>query len=309
VVIPVTLTRFGLIITNYSYGLSSAELFERIVEVGAAVEATVFDSLWLPDHMVQGPVGDVAANQKGTERNVDGPNGRMTPMLDAPTLLSALAVTANRLRLGQFVSPVTLRNPALLAKVVTTLDVVSGGRAILGMGAGWDADEHRRYGFAFPPIAERMDRLEDAARICRAMFDEVAATCSGKYHSIDEAINMPRPVNERVPILIGGGGEKRTLRAVARYADACNIVGDVETLRHKLSVLDRHCDDVGRDPAEVSRTCGVVFHKIGDPLYRGIDDGFMAGCGGVILIPWQLPLQPDEVAAVGSRLASDFGTA
>ncbi len=263
------LTRFGLITTNYSYGLPSAELFQQIVEVAAAVEATVFDSLWLPDHMIQGPVGDVTANRQAAERNVDGPGGAMTPMFDAPTLLSALAVVTTRVRLGPFVTPVTLRNPAVLAKVITTLDVVSGGRAVLGLGAGWDAEEHRRYGIAFPSPGERFDRLEDAAQICRGMFDQVAPSYSGRYHSIDEAINMPRPVSQRIPILIGGGGEKRTLRAVALYADACNFVGDLETLRHKLSVLERHCEDVGRDPADISKPCGVVFHTIGDRLYRG----------------------------------------
>jgi F420-dependent oxidoreductase-like protein len=300
------ITRFGLITTNYSYGLPPSELFAQVVEVAAAAEASVFDSLWLPDHVVQGPVGDVEANTSGPERDLAGPKGQRMPIFDAPTLLSALAVTTNRLRLGQLVSPITLRNPALLAKIVTSVDVISGGRALLGMGAGWDTDEHRRYGYEFPEPRERLDRLEDAVQICRKMFDEETATYHGRYYSVDEAINEPRPINEHIPILIGGGGEKRTVRIAARYADAWNISGDVETLRRKISVLERVCEEIGRDPRSISLPGCVVFHRV-DMLLQGIESCFTASCDGVILIPWQQRITPDFVASIGESVAAEFG--
>src|SRR6266545_6582331 len=143
---------------------------------------------------------------------------------------------------------VTYRNPALLAKIVTTLDVISGGRAILGIGAAWNEKEAIEYGYAWPSTRERMDRLEDAILICRTMFTQEEATFKGRHHHIRSALNFPSPVKPRGPkIMVGGSGERRTLRLVAQYADACNLFGDVDTVRHKLAVLERHCRDVGRD--------------------------------------------------------------
>jgi alkanesulfonate monooxygenase SsuD/methylene tetrahydromethanopterin reductase-like flavin-dependent oxidoreductase (luciferase family) len=152
------------------------------------------------------------------------------------------------------VTGVTYRNPALLAKIVTTLDVISSGRAILGIGAAWNDDEHAGYGFDFPPVKERMDRLEEALQIIRAMFSEQAPSFEGRYYRIQQVLNNPKPIRGRIPILIGGSGEKRTLRLVAQYADACNLFGDPDTIRHKIEVLERHCADVGRDPAEITKT-------------------------------------------------------
>jgi alkanesulfonate monooxygenase SsuD/methylene tetrahydromethanopterin reductase-like flavin-dependent oxidoreductase (luciferase family) len=153
------------------------------------------------------------------------------------------------------VTGVTYRNPALLAKEVTTLDIISSGRAILGIGAAWNEEEHVGYGFDFPPVGERLDRLEEALQICRAMFTEEAPSFMGRHYRIHEALNVPGPIRpEGIPILVGGGGERRTLALVAQYADACNLVGDIATIRHKLEVLKRHCDRVGRDPATITKT-------------------------------------------------------
>jgi alkanesulfonate monooxygenase SsuD/methylene tetrahydromethanopterin reductase-like flavin-dependent oxidoreductase (luciferase family) len=147
---------------------------------------------------------------------------------------------------------VTYRNPAHLAKIVTTLDVISQGRAILGIGAAWYEAEHEGLGFDFPPAGERLDRLEEALQICRAMFAGVAPSFEGTYYRTHEAHNVPPPVQPGgPPILVGGGGEKRTLRLVAQYADMCNVTGDAATIAHKVEVLRGHCEDVGRDPAEV----------------------------------------------------------
>jgi F420-dependent oxidoreductase-like protein len=179
--------------------------------------------------------------------------GPSQPMLDSYTLLGALAARTSRVRLGTMVTGVTYRNPAHLAKIVTTLDVISAGRAILGIGAAWYDVEHEGLGFDFPPAGERLDRLEEALQICRAMFTEEAPTFDGRYYRIHEARNVPPPVQPGgPPILIGGGGEKRTLKLVAQYADMMNIFGDPATIAHKVDVLRGHCKELGRDQSEVT---------------------------------------------------------
>lgn len=233
-------TRFGLQIPNFTYeGVADGDLFERIAAIAATAEESGFDSVWVMDHLHQipnvGPVTD--------------------PMLEGYTILGALAARTSRVSLGTMVTGVTYRNPALLAKIVTTLDLISSGRAICGIGAAWNEEEHVAYGFDFPPIGERLDRLEEALQICRAMFSQERPSFEGRHHRIHEVLNNPRPIRpEGIPIMIGGGGEKRTLRLVAQYADACNFFGDLEMVRHKLDVLERHCEDVGRDPGEITKT-------------------------------------------------------
>jgi F420-dependent oxidoreductase-like protein len=180
---------------------------------------------------------------------------RTEPMLESHTLLGGIAARTSRATLGTMVTGVTYRNPAHLAKIVTTLDIVSSGRAILGIGAAWNEDEHKGLGFEFPSAGERLGRLEEAIQICRAMFTQEEATFQGRHYRIDGALNFPRPVRPGgIPILVGGSGERRTLRLVATYADACNLFGDVATIRHKLEVLARHSEDVGRDPTEITKT-------------------------------------------------------
>jgi F420-dependent oxidoreductase-like protein len=229
--------RLGLQIPNFTLGVPDDRLFEAVVEQATAAEDSGFESVWVMDHFYQLPA-------------LGGPS---QPMLESYTLLGGLAARTSRIRLGTMVTGVTYRNPALLAKIVTTLDVISAGRAMLGIGAAWYDVEHEGLGVAFPPVGERMDRLEEAVQICRAMFRDEVATFEGRYYSVHEARNLPRPVQPGgPPILIGGGGEKRTLRLVARYADYCNIFGDVATVRHKLAVLREHCEAVGRDPASIT---------------------------------------------------------
>jgi F420-dependent oxidoreductase-like protein len=228
--------RFGLQIPNFT-GESPGALFDGVVQMAAAAEDTGFDSVWVMDHFyLLPPMG-----------------GPTQPMLDSYTLLGALAARTSRVRLGAMVTGVTYRNPAHLAKIVTTLDVISAGRAILGIGAAWYDVEHEGLGFDFPPAGERLDRLEEALQICRAMFTEETPSFVGRYYRIHEARNVPPPVQPGGPaILVGGGGEKRTLRLVARYADMSNIFGDPATVAHKVEVLRGHCQAVGRDPSEVT---------------------------------------------------------
>ena len=233
-------TRFGLQIPNFTFaGVEDGDLFERVAQIAVTAEESGFDSVWVMDHFYQIP----------------GVGPRTDPMLEAYTLLGGIAARTRRVGLGTMVTGVTYRNPAYLAKAVTTLDIISSGRAILGIGAAWNDDEHTGYGFTFPPISERMERLEEALQICRAMFTKESFSFTGRHYMAMEALNSPRPVRPAgIPILVGGGGERKTLRLVAMYADACNIFGDVATVRHKLEVLTRHCESVGRDPAEITKT-------------------------------------------------------
>jgi F420-dependent oxidoreductase-like protein len=178
------------------------------------------------------------------------------PMLEGYTTLGFVAGQTRRIRLGLLVTGVTYRHPGLLAKVVTTLDVLSGGRALLGIGAAWYEREHLGLGVPFPPTAERFERLEEALQVCKQMWSDDDGPFEGRHYRLAETLCRPRPVQQPgPPVMIGGSGERKTLRLVAQYADACNLFGaDVETVAHKLEVLDRHCEDVGRDPAEVTRT-------------------------------------------------------
>jgi F420-dependent oxidoreductase-like protein len=236
----VTVTRFGLQIPDFTFPeVADKDLFETVAGIAETAERSGFDSIWVMDHLYQ--IGNV-----GPETD---------PMLEAYTLLGALAARTSKASLGTMVTGVTYRNPALLAKQVTTLDIISSGRAILGIGAAWNESEHLGYGFAFPPVRERLDRLEEALQICRAMFTQERATFAGRHYQTNEALNYPRPVRSNgIPILVGGGGEKRTLRLVAQYADACNFFGDLPGIKHKIEVLARHCEEVGRDPAEITKT-------------------------------------------------------
>ncbi len=177
-------------------------------------------------------------------------------MLEAYSTLAALATRTSRVRLSTLVTGVTYRNPALLAKTVTTLDVISRGRAMLGIGAAWNQSEHDGYGFDFPPIRERMERLDEALTICRLVFTEERPSFEGKHYRIHSALNSPRPVQPGGPrILVGGGGERRTLRLVAQYADACNIFEmGLDGVRHKLDVLREHCERLDRPYGDIEKT-------------------------------------------------------
>jgi F420-dependent oxidoreductase-like protein len=257
---------FGFQIPGFAHGGAPVdEMFDRTLEHAQAAEGAGFESVWVMDHFWQLPA-------------LGGPD---QPILEGYTLLGALAARTERVKLGTLVTGVTYRNPALLAKMVTTLDVISHGRAILGIGAAWYEPEHDGYGFDFPGAGERLDRLEEAVQICRALFRDENPTFAGRHYSIADARNVPRPVQPGgPPIMIGGSGERRTLRLVAQYADLCNIAGGPDTLRHKLAVLREHCADVGRDPAEITTTRLGTLVLVDDADEAGRVRSFLGGLAG-----------------------------
>ena len=229
---------FGLQISRFGFPGHPATTASALAEIARAAEEAGFTSLWVMDHFLQIP-------QVGRE---------WEDMLESYTTLGYLAGVTERIRLGTLVTGITYRNLAHLAKIVATLDVLSGGRALCGLGAAWFEREHRLYGWDFPPLAERYARLEDALELLPLMWGPGAPRFEGRTITVDEAVCYPRPLQERIPILVGGSGERRTLRLVARHADACNLFGDPATVRRKLAVLHEHCAAEGRDPAAVRVT-------------------------------------------------------
>ncbi len=241
---------FGYHMPSFTFeGVPPEGLFDHLSQLVQAAEAAGFDLVTVMDHFYQ--IGVVGPEEQ--------------PMLESYSTLAALAARTNRVRLGAMVTGVTYRNPALLAKTVTTLDVISGGRAVLGLGAAWNESEHRGYGFRFPPIRERMDRLDEALAICRLMFRQERPSFEGRHYRIERALNRPRPLQPDGPrILIGGSGERHTLRLVARYADISNWWGSLDELRHKSDVLERHCEAEERDPATILRTIMAPIVLVAD---------------------------------------------
>ena len=224
---------------NFSWGGGPGNLAPVIRDLGAAAEEAGVGYVSFMDHWFQIP-----------------PIGPATePMLEGYTALAFLAAHTSTVRLQLLCTGVTYRHPGLLAKTVTTLDVLSGGRAALGIGAAWFEREHLGLGVPFPPVAERFERLEETVQICLQMWGPDNGPYAGKHYSLAETLCVPAPLSQpRPPVMIAGGGERKTLRLVARYADACNLMGPVEQIAAKLDVLRGHCDAEGRDYSTITVT-------------------------------------------------------
>jgi F420-dependent oxidoreductase-like protein len=231
---------FGLHLPNYTFpGVAPEGLFDHVADLAVAAERAGFDMVTVMDHFYQ----------------ISGVGPETAPMLESYTTLAALSQRTEKVRLSALVTGVTYRNPALLAKMVTTLDVLSKGRAILGLGAAWNEDEHAGYGFEFPPIGRRMDRLDETAHIAKLMFTEERPSFQGKFFHIERALNVPRPIQVGGPkLLIGGAGEKRTLRIVAKYADISNWFPGLEETKRKIGILEKYCEEEGRDSSTILKT-------------------------------------------------------
>lgn len=230
------MTRLGYQIPNFTYpDTAPGELFDVVVCQAREADAAGFDTVMVMDHFFQLPMLGPPEHE----------------MLECYSVLAALAQHTETVRLSALVTGNTYRNPTLLAKTVTTLDVLSGGRAQLGIGAGWFQLEHDALGFEFGTFTDRFEKLEEALQIITAMLAGERPTVEGRWYRVSDAINEPRPLS-RVPILIGGSGERKTLRLVATYADASNLICDLRDVPRKLEALAAHCDAVGRDRSEIT---------------------------------------------------------
>jgi F420-dependent oxidoreductase-like protein len=226
----------------------------EILELTQHCEATGWDGVYFADHFM--------------------PNGPDPTPLDGDTLecwsvMAALAASVPRLRLGTLVSSVTYRHPAVLANIAAAVDHISGGRLLLGIGAGWQENEHAAYGIRLGGVKERLDRFEEACAVLTGLLREPRTTFAGAHYEVSDAPNQPAPVQERLPLLIGGGGEKRTMRIAARYADEWNAWTTPEVLAHKVGVLRGHAEDLGRDPATIKVSTQAL-------LFLSTDEAWLA---------------------------------
>ncbi len=233
--------RVGLQIPSFTWTGGAAELRTKLVAIARAADDGGFASLWVMDHFFQIEMVGPAEQE----------------MLEGYSALAWMAGLTERITLGTLVTGVTYRHPGILAKTVSTLDVLSGARAWLGIGAAWFEREHLGLGVPYPPIAERFERLEETLQIVKQMWSGDAKPFDGRHYQLAETLNVPQPLaRPHPPILIGGQGEQKTLRLVARYGDACNLFtyAGTDAVAHKLDVLRRHCDDVGRSYDDIQRT-------------------------------------------------------
>jgi F420-dependent oxidoreductase-like protein len=238
---------------RFSIWPSPTRSWDEIHEIAAHCEQTGWDGVYFADHFM--------------------PNGPGPEPLDGNTLecwsvMAALAASVPRLRLAPLVTSVTYRHPAVLAKIAAAVDQVSHGRLTLGIGAGWQENEHAAYGLELGTIRERMDRFEEAVQILHSMLRQPRTTFSGEYFQVQDAPNQPAPVQDQLPLLIGGGGERRTLRIAAQYADQWNSWTTPDVLAHKVSVLRGHCADVGRDPGDIHVSTQAL-------LFLSTDEGWL----------------------------------
>src|SRR4051794_37803493 len=231
--------RLGVHVIQFKVTDGTAGIGPELARVGQAVEAAGVSHLSVMDHYFQ----------------MDRMFPATDPMLEGYTTLGYLAAHTATVRLGLLVTGVTYRHPGLLAKIVSTVDVLSGGRAELGIGAAWYDREHRGLGVPFPSVSERFERLEEAIQICLQMWSPDNGRFDGRHYQLEATLCSPMPVSQPRPrIMIGGSGERKTLRLVAQYADACNLFGGPTEVAQKIDVLRKHCDEIGRDPNEIEVT-------------------------------------------------------
>ncbi len=300
--------RLGLQIPNFSYGTGVAEIFPTVIAQAQEADAAGYDSVFVMDHFYQLP----------------GLGTPDQPMLEAYTALGGLATATKNVQLGTLVTGNTYRNPTLLAKAITTLDVVSGGRAILGIGTGWFELEHDSLGFEFGTVTDRFNKLDEALQIILPMLKGERPTVDGKYYKTKEAMAEPG-FRDHIPLMIGGSGEKKTIPLAARHFDHLNIIAGFDELPRKLAVLKERCEEIGRDPATLETSMLVIAIIDENVTADVIPDDFKqqavfgspeqvaeqiktkvldAGVDGVILSPVTslTGYQPGGVTAVGEIL-------
>ncbi len=261
-----------------------------MVDIARHAEATGWDGIWYADHFMP--------NAEDTS----------TPWPECWTTLAALAVAVPRVRLGSLVAGNTYRHPAVLAKMAATIDHISGGRLVLGLGAGWQENEHRQYGIPFHTLGGRLRRLDEACAVIRSLFENDKSDFDGRYYQLENASLEPKPVQQPLPLLIGGGGEKVTLRIAARWADEWNVWGTPDTLRHKIEVLKQHCQDLKRDPASIRKSAQALLFMSDDPEWLEKRRQAPGGMATLIGTPAEIREQMAayEAAGVDEFILPDF---
>ena len=264
---------------RFSIWPSPARPWQEILELTQHCEATGWDGVYFADHFM--------------------PNAEDATPLDGDTLecwsaLAALAAAVPRVRLAPLVTSVTYRHPAVLANIAAAVDIISGGRLLLGVGAGWQENEHAAYGIPLGSVKERLDRFEEACQVLTSLLREKRTTFAGAHFQVTDAPNQPAPVQTKVPLLVGGGGEKRTMRIAARYADEWNTWASPDVLEHKIGVLRRHCDDLGRDPSDIAVSTQAL-------LFLSTDEGWLAAKRDVDIGRAGIVGTPSEVVDIVGR--------
>ena len=234
---------------RFSFWPNPSQSFADVIALAKHVEHTGWDGIWYADHFM--------------------PNAPDTsaPWPEAWMTLAAIGAQIPRIRIGTLVVGNTYRHPTVLAKMAATLDHITGGRVVLGLGAGWQENEHKQYGIPFYTTGERLGRLDEACQVIKSLFAEPKSNFNGKYYQLTDASLEPKPVQTPLPLLIGGGGEKRTLKITAQYADEWNVWGTVDTLKAKMAILDGHCKTVGRNPKAIQRSAVALLFMSDDATY------------------------------------------
>jgi len=234
---------------RFSFWPNPSQSFADVIALAKHVEHTGWDGIWYADHFM--------------------PNAPDTsaPWPEAWMTLAAIGAQVPRIRIGTLVVGNTYRHPTVLAKMAATLDHITGGRVVLGLGAGWQENEHKQYGIPFYTTGERLGRLDEACQVIKSLFAEPKSNFNGKYYQLTDASLEPKPVQTPLPLLIGGGGEKRTLKITAQYADEWNVWGTVDTLKAKMAILDGHCKTVGRNPKAIQRSAVALLFMSDDATY------------------------------------------
>jgi F420-dependent oxidoreductase-like protein len=234
---------------RFSFWPNPSQPFSDVLALASHVEATGWDGVWYADHFMPN-AADTSA-----------------PWAEAWMTLAALGASVPRIRIGTLVTGNTYRHPAVLAKMAATLDHITGGRVVLGLGSGWQENEHRQYGIPFYTTGERLARLDEACQVIKQLFTESKSDFAGRFYQLHGASLEPKPVQRPLPLLIGGGGEKVTLRITAKHADEWNVWGTVATLKAKMSILDAHCAKIGRDPRSIQRSAVALLFMSDDAAF------------------------------------------
>jgi F420-dependent oxidoreductase-like protein len=266
---------------RFSVWPAPQQSWAAIRDLARHAESTGWDGIWFADHFLPN-APDVGQ-----------------PVLECWTVLAGLAATVPRVRLGALVSGNTYRHPAVLTNIAAAVDQISDGRVVLGLGAGWQENEHLAYGIPLYDTRERLARLDEACQVIRALLETERANFDGQYYQLKDAPLSPKPVQRRLPLLIGGGGEKVTLRIAARYADEWNVWGTPETLRHKIKVLERHCAEIGRDPDEIRRSAQALVFMSDDHDWLASRRAAGIDRAAVIGTPLEIRAAIEEYAAAG----------